>query len=125
MGPYKMIVGAPPLEMSQELWGLLGRGPGSTCQRSHAVTDGQIHPFNKSGIQPSREAHSLQGGLEGGFCPQAHDVRDPNQLAPLVAFFHLAIDQVRRHLPPVHVAPSASLLPPCPKMSCQSIEVHV
>ncbi len=41
------------------------------------------------------------------------------------AFFHLAIDQVRRHLPPVHVAPSASLLPPCPKMSCQSREVHV
>jgi hypothetical protein len=28
---HKMIVGSPPLEVDQELWGLLSSGPGATC----------------------------------------------------------------------------------------------
>ena len=54
-----MIVRSPPLQMGQEVWRLLGSGPGAACQRCHPMTDGQIHPLNESGVQPSREAQSL------------------------------------------------------------------
>ena len=87
MGTHKMVVRAPPLEVGQQLWGLLGRGPRTTSQRGYPMADRQIHPFNKSGIQPPRKAHSLQRSFEGGFCPQAHHVRDTHQLAPKVSFF--------------------------------------
>jgi hypothetical protein len=53
-----MIVGSPPLQVGQELWGLLCCGPGVTCQRCHSMADGQIHPLDKSGIQASGEAKS-------------------------------------------------------------------
>ncbi len=99
MGTHKMIVSSPPFQVGQQLWGLLGRGPGATCQRCYPMSDGQIHPFNTSGVQPSREAQSQQGDLESGVCPKAHHMRDPYQLPPSVTFFHLAIDQARRYLP--------------------------
>ena len=51
-----MIVGSPPLQMGQQVWRLLGRGPGAACQRGYSMADGQIHPLNKSRVQPSREA---------------------------------------------------------------------
>jgi hypothetical protein len=66
----------------------------TTRQRCHSMTDGQIHSFNKSSVQPSREGQSLQNDRESGICPKAHHVCDPHQLTP-VAFFHLAIDQAR------------------------------
>ena len=89
------------------------------------MTDGQIHPFDTSGIEPSREAHPLQRGLESRFGPQAHHVGDANQLSLPVAFFHLAVDQTRCHLPLAHVPPSTSLLPPSPKMGREGIKVHI
>ena len=54
-----MVVGSPPFQMGQQLWSLLGRGPGAACQSRHAMADRQIHPLNESCVQPSREAHSL------------------------------------------------------------------
>ena len=54
-----MIVRSPPLQMAQQLWRLLGRGPGTTSQRGYCMSDGQIHPFNERCVQPSREASSL------------------------------------------------------------------
>lgn len=105
-----MIVSAPPLQMSQQLWGKLRRGPGATRQRSHPMTDGQIDPLDKSGVQPSREAHPLQGDREICLCPQAHHVRDPQQIAPPLAFFHLVVRQARRHLPLAHFPPSSLVL---------------
>ena len=48
---YKVIVGTSPFQISQELWGLLSRGPGAACERCHDMTDRQIHPFNKSRVQ--------------------------------------------------------------------------
>ena len=51
-----VIVNSPPLEMSQQVWGRLCRGPGATSQRGYSMADGQIHPLNESGVQPSREA---------------------------------------------------------------------
>jgi hypothetical protein len=54
-----MIVGTPPLQMSQELWSLLGRGPRTSCERCHSVTDGQIHPLDTSGVQSPRKTHPL------------------------------------------------------------------
>ena len=59
-----MIVRSPPFQMGQQLWGLLGSGPGAACQRRHAMSHRQIHPLDKSRVQPSREAQSLQGDLE-------------------------------------------------------------
>jgi hypothetical protein len=87
-----MIVGSPPFHVSQELWSELRRSPRATRQRCYPMADGQIHPLDKSGVQPSREAHPLQGVREICLCSQAHHRRDANQLAPLVAFFHLAVD---------------------------------
>ncbi len=54
-----MIVRSPPLEMSEQMWRLLSRSPGATSQRRYAMADGQIHPLNKGGVEPSREAQSL------------------------------------------------------------------
>ena len=47
-----MIVGTPPLQMCQQVWGLLRRRPGATSERSYPMADGQIHPLNESGVQP-------------------------------------------------------------------------
>ena len=81
-----MIISSPPFQVNQELWGLLGCGPGATCQRSHPMTDREICPFNKSGVESSRQAQSQQGDLESLLCPKAHHVRDANQLTPPVVF---------------------------------------
>jgi hypothetical protein len=54
-----MILRTPPFQMVEQLWRLLRRGPGSTCERSYAMTDRQIDPFNKRCVQPAREAQSL------------------------------------------------------------------
>ena len=94
-----MIVSAPPFQVSQQLWGLLGGGPGATCQRCHPMSDGQIDPLDESGVQSSREAHPLQGDREICLCPQAHHMRDLDQLTPSVTFLYLAVDQARRYLP--------------------------
>jgi hypothetical protein len=56
MGTHEVILGTPPLEMGEQVWELLRSGPGTACQRCHSMTDGQVHPFNKGSIQPSREA---------------------------------------------------------------------
>ncbi len=76
MGTHKMIVSSPPLQMGQELWGGLRRGSGAACQSCHPMADGQIHPLNKSGVQPSREAQSRPRDLESRLCPKAHHMRD-------------------------------------------------
>jgi len=52
-GAHKMVVGAPPLQMGQQGWRLLSRRPAPTSQRSYSVSDGQIHPLNKGGVEPS------------------------------------------------------------------------
>jgi hypothetical protein len=53
---HKMIVGAPPLQMGEQVWSLLSRRPGATSQRGYSVSDRQIHPLNTGSVQPSREA---------------------------------------------------------------------
>lgn len=89
------------------------------------MTDRQIHPFNKSRVQSSSEAHLLQSDLESSPCSKAHDVRHPHQLAPLVAFLHLAVEQSFCHLPPEYFPPSASHLEPVSKMGRERIEVQI
>ncbi len=125
MGAYKMIVGAPPLQMSQELWSLLGSGPGPSRERCHPVSDGQIHPLDERRVQPSRETQSLQGDGEICQCPQAHYRRDAHQLAPPVAFLHLTVDQLRCHLPLECFPSSATHLSPLSKMGREGIKVQV
>src|SRR5690242_19698510 len=89
------------------------------------MTDGQIHPLKKSCVQPPREAQSLQGYLEGCACSQVHHMRNPYQLAPLVAFFHLPIDQSCCHLPPTCFPPLVNHVEPLSKMGSQGVEVHI
>src|SRR6266566_1675742 len=125
MGTHKMIVSSPPFQMGQKLWGLLSRGPSATCQSCHPMTDGEIHPLDKSGVQPSREAHSLQGGFESGACSKAHYMRDPHQLTPTVAFFHLTVYQPCCYSPLAHFPLSAAHLKPLSKMGRQSIEIQI
>ncbi len=120
-----MIIGSRPLQVGQQLWGLLGGSPGATRQCCHPVTDGQIDPLDESGIQPSREAQFLQGDCESSLYPQTHYVRDSHQLAPPVAFFQLAIDQARRYLPLAYMPPSLNHLKPVSKMGREGIEVQI
>src|SRR5215469_17422603 len=89
------------------------------------MTHREIHPFNKSSIESSCQTQSLQGGLQSGACSKAHHVRHTNQLAPLVAFLHLAVDQARCHLPLAHFPPSPLHLPPLTKVSRERIEVEI
>ena len=111
--------------MSQEVWSLLGGGPGSASQCCHPMAHRQIDSLDKSGVEPTREAHRLQCDREICLCPQAHHVRDPQQLAPPVAFLHLAVDQARCHLPLAHVPPSTTSCEPLAKMGCEGIEIHI
>lgn len=62
MGADKMILRSPPLEMGQELWGLVGRSPGAASESCHPMPNGQIYSLNTSGVQPPGEAQSLQSG---------------------------------------------------------------
>ncbi len=54
-----MVIGAPPFQIGQKLWGLLRRSPGATSQCGYSMPDGQIHPLNESCVQPTCEAHPL------------------------------------------------------------------
>jgi len=103
----------------------VGSGPGATSQCCHAMPDGQLHPFAKSSVQPSPEAYVLQDDREICLCPEAHDVPDAHQLAPPGAFFHLARDQARCHLPLLQLPPSSSHFSPLPKLSCQRREGEI
>jgi hypothetical protein len=58
-GATSVIVRSPPLQMGQQMGRLLRCGPGSASQSGQAMADGQIHPLDKSRVQPSREAYSL------------------------------------------------------------------
>jgi hypothetical protein len=55
-GATSVIVRSPPLQMGQQMGRLLRCGPGSASQSGQAMADGQIHPLDKSRVQPSREA---------------------------------------------------------------------
>ncbi len=120
-----MIIGSPPLEMGEQVWGLLCCGPGSTCQSCDAMTHRQIHPLNESGVESSRETQFLQGNRERSACSKTHHRSDPNQLAPLVGFFHLTIQQPRRYLPLRDFPPAATQLKPLSKMGRERIEVQI
>jgi hypothetical protein len=50
---------------------------------------------------------------------------DAHQLAPPVAFFHLAVDQARFHLPSTHVTPSTTQCEPLAKVGRESIEIQI
>ena len=67
----------------------------------------------------------LQRGFESGLCSKAHHVSDPHQLAPSVAFLHLAVDQVWLNLPLAHVTPSTTQLKPLTKVGRESIKVEI
>jgi hypothetical protein len=112
-----MVVRAPPFQMSQQLWRRLSLRPGTTSQRGSCVSDGQWSPFNERRVHPSREASSLEGGCESVLGSKPLHRGHPHQLAPLRAFFHLARDQARRHLPPEDFPISTSPISPRPKMS--------
>ena len=48
---HKMIVRAPPFYIDQQVWRLLSRRPGSMSKGCHSMSDRQIHPLDKSGIE--------------------------------------------------------------------------
>jgi hypothetical protein len=58
-------------------------------------------------------------------CSKPHHMGHPHQLAPSVAFFHLAINQLCCHLPLRHVPSSTNHLEPLSEMSREGIEVEI
>ncbi len=125
VGAHNMRGSSLPVEVSQQVWGGLRRGPGTTRQRRHPMTDGQIDPLDTCGVEPSREAHPRPRGSEIGLCPQAHHLCDPRQLPPPRAFFHLAGDQTRRRLPSMCFPPSLNHLKPLANMGREGIKVQM
>jgi hypothetical protein len=89
------------------------------------MTNREMQPLKESGVEPSCKTKSLSGSREHSACSKAHHVRDPHQLAPTVAFFHLAIDQARRYLPLKRFPPSTSYFLPLAKMGCEGREVQI
>jgi hypothetical protein len=120
-----MVGGPPPVQVGQQGWRLLCCGPGAACERCHPMSDGQWSPLDERRVQSSREASSLEGGFEICLCPQPHHRRDTHELAPPVAFLHLAVDQPRCSLPLAHFPPSPTHLEPLTKVGCEGIEVHI
>jgi hypothetical protein len=120
-----MRVGTPPLQMSQQVGGLLRSGPGTASERGYPMSDGQWSPLNERRVEPSRETYLLSGHCEICRCPKAHHRGDARQLAPPVAFLHLAVDQARRHLPLTHFPPSTNQLKPLTKVGCEGIKVQI
>ena len=59
VGTYKVVIGSPPFQVCQQVWGRLRRRPGATSQRGYSVSDGQIHPLNESRVESTRETESL------------------------------------------------------------------
>jgi hypothetical protein len=53
-GATSVRVSPPPLQMSQQVWGLLCCGPGTAGQCGSCMADRQIHPLDESGVEPSR-----------------------------------------------------------------------
>src|SRR5215471_18641702 len=98
-------------------------GPGAPCQGCHTTTQREIDPLDKGCVHSSRKAQSLQGLCEGGGCSQADHLSDSHQLAPLITFLDLAIEQACRHLPLFPPAPS--FLEPIAKMSGEGVEVRI
>src|SRR5215469_14343830 len=60
MGAYKMMVHTPPLQMGQQLWGLLSSGPSPSRESCHAMADGQIHALDESRVQSPRKTYPLK-----------------------------------------------------------------
>jgi hypothetical protein len=120
-----MVVGPPPFQMGEQGRRLLCCRPGATSQRRSSMSHCQIHSFNERRVQPPREAQSLQGGLESVFCSKTHDVRDANQLASPLEFFHLAREQTSRHLPLSHDPPAMTSCDPVAKMGREGRAVQV
>jgi hypothetical protein len=89
------------------------------------LSDSQIHPFEKSGVEPSSEAHPRPRDREICLCPEAHHVCNPQQLAPPVAFLYLTIYQLRRYLPLTYLPPSATSLKPVAEMGREGREIHI
>ncbi len=125
MGTHKMIVSPPPLQLRQEVWGLLGCRPGATGQRCYPMPDGEIHSLDKSSVYPSREAQSLQDRFESDLCPQAQHVGDPYQSALSVASLHLAVDQACLHLPPAHLPPATTPRETVAKVGRERIKIQI
>jgi len=51
------------------------------------MTDRQIHPFDKSGVEPSRKTQSLQGVCEICLGPEPHHVRERTSFRRRELFF--------------------------------------
>jgi hypothetical protein len=112
-----MRVRSPPLQMGQQLCRQLRRSPGTARQRCYAMTNGQMHALTNSRVQPPSKASSLQRDPESLLCSQAHHAPDPHQLAPLVTFLRLTVDQTRRYRPSKGFAPTSHHFSPLTKVS--------
>ena len=64
MGADEMIVSSPPLDMQEQMFGVLSQGPGLAHQRSDTPADGQIDTLNESGLNERSKAMLLQECIE-------------------------------------------------------------
>lgn len=65
-----MIIGVPPLEIGQQVWGLLSRRPGSTSERSYSMSGGQIHSLDKSGVRRPEKSIPCKATLRASSVPR-------------------------------------------------------
>ena len=123
MPPYEVLVPTPPFQVQQEVRRLLHGRPSAPNECRHALAQRHIHALDKGSIQLGAQTQPAQGAAERLACPTTHQMRDPHQTPPLIAFLHLPVDQPGCEMPLAR--PSPDTLDPLPKMGRQSIEVQI
>jgi hypothetical protein len=99
MIPDKVIVEASPLGVHQEGVFGLGQGSGLAHQGGYRSADGEVDPFDESGLDEVGEANGFEFVGQGFALFPEHAGDGVGQLAAAFAFDQLAIQQVFIDLP--------------------------
>jgi len=65
MGSDEMVISAPPFEMECEFNGQMSQTPRATGKWGETASQGEIDPFDESGLNATRETEGLQLSGEG------------------------------------------------------------
>ena len=123
MRAAEMVASAPPLEMGFEFGGELSGSPGATGEGGDTLPQGQVEPFDESGIDGTGEAELLKRGLQVVQGAKLHLAFDLSELAAAIGFLDLTVEQVEGYQPFGLVG--EGIRDPVTEVSGESIEIQV